>query len=78
MTSKHIRTRLEKLIVELLDDMLEEVVSFTQFVMARQEILFESEDWENKRWQDFALKQIFREDDEVEYSLDDAKEIYRP
>ena len=37
-----------------------------------------TEDWGQKEWQDFALEQFFREDDEVEYTLKDAKEVYRP
>jgi len=37
-----------------------------------------TEDWEQEEWRDFALKQFFREDDEIEYTIKDAKEVYRP
>lgn len=35
-------------------------------------------DWRNSEWQDFSLGQFFREEDEVEYTLGDAQEIYKP
>ena len=31
---------------------------------------------EYTEWQDFSLTQLFAEDDEIEYSLEDAQEIY--
>jgi hypothetical protein len=78
MTSGNYREQLHKLIDILPDDVVEEIADFTLFVMARRQIKPEYEDWNNKQWQDFALGQFFREDDEVEYTLNDAKEIYRP
>lgn len=35
-------------------------------------------DWQSTQWQDFVLTQLFGEDDEIEYSLEDAEEIYQP
>ena len=37
-----------------------------------------TEDWEQAEWQDFALEQFFCEEDEIEYTIKDAKEVYRP
>jgi hypothetical protein len=44
--------------------------------MARRKISSEYIEWGSSEWQDFALQQFFREDDEVEYTLKDAQEIY--
>lgn len=76
MAAIDIRERLTKQIENLPDEVVEEIADFTMFVMARRQIKPEYEEWGNKLWQDFALKQFFREDDEVEYTLNDAKEIY--
>jgi hypothetical protein len=78
MTTMDIRKQLSNQIEKLPDDVVEEIADFTLFVMARRQIKPEYEDWNNRQWQDFALGQFFREDDEVEYTLNDAKEIYRP
>ncbi|MEG3849553.1 hypothetical protein QT971_19830 [Microcoleus sp. herbarium19] len=42
------------------------------------DIISEYTEWQSTEWQDFALIQIFGEDDEIEYSLEDAQEIYQP
>ena len=42
------------------------------------DIISEYTDWQSTQWQDFALTQLFGEDDEIEYSLEDAQEIYQP
>jgi hypothetical protein len=73
-----IRKQLSSQIEKLPDDVVKEIADFTLFVMARRQIKPAYEDWNNKDWQDFVLEQFFREDDEVEYSLNDAKEIYHP
>jgi hypothetical protein len=37
------------------------------------------EDWDEQQWRDFSLEQFFREeDDEVTYTIADAREVYRP
>jgi hypothetical protein len=71
-----IREQLCKQINDLPDDVVEQVADFTLFIMARRQITPSYENWSRTRWQEFALGQLFREDDEVEYSLEDAKEIY--
>ena len=40
------------------------------------DIIYEYTEWESTEWQDFSLTQLFAEDDEIEYSLEDAQEIY--
>ncbi len=78
MTTMTIREQLYKQIDNLPDDVVEQIADFTLFVMARRQITPSYVDWSSNQWQDFALGQLFREDDEVEYSLEDAQEIYNP
>jgi len=78
MTTVTIREQLYKQIDSLPDDVVEQIADFTLFVMARRRITPSYVDWGSSQWQDFALEQLFREDDEVEYSLEDAQEIYNP
>ena len=72
------REQLYKQIDNLPDDIVEQIADFTLFVMARRQITPKYMDWNSDQWQDFALGQLYREDDEVEYSLKDAREIYHP
>jgi len=78
MTTLTIREQLYKQIDNLPDDVVEQIADFTLFVMARRRITPGYVDWDSNQWQDFALGQLYREDDEVEYSLEDAQEIYHP
>jgi hypothetical protein len=41
------------------------------------DIISEYTEWQNTEWQDYSLTQLFHEDDEIEYSLEDAEEIYQ-
>jgi hypothetical protein len=41
------------------------------------DIISEYTEWQNTDWQDYSLTQLFHEDDEIEYSLEDAEEIYQ-
>ena len=76
MSNATIREQLCKQIDNLPDDVVEQVADFTLFLMARRQISPSYTDWKSDEWQDFALGQLFREDDDVEYSLEDAQEIY--
>jgi hypothetical protein len=76
MNTLHIRQQLHKRIDNLPDDVIEEISDFTLFIMAKKKTSPAYEDWTSNQWQDFALTQFFREDDDVEYSLADAKEVY--
>ena len=78
MATVTIREQLHKQIDNLPDDVVEQIADFTLFVMARRRITPGHVDWDSNQWQDFALGQLYREDDEVEYSLKDAQEIYHP
>ena len=78
MTTMTIREQLYKQIDNLPDDVVEQIADFTLFVMARRQITPGYADWDSNQWQDFALGQLYRDDDEVEYSLEDAQEIYHP
>jgi hypothetical protein len=76
MTTMTVREQLQKQIDTLPDDIVQQIADFTFFVMARRDIAPLYVDWTNNQWQDFSLEQFFREDDEVEYSLEDAQ--YKP
>ena len=78
MTTLAIREQLYKQIDNLPDDIVEQIADFTLFVMARRRITPNYRDWNSDQWLDFALGQLYRENDEVEYSLKDAREIYHP
>ncbi|MBE2198171.1 MAG: hypothetical protein IAE79_06135 [Anaerolinea sp.] len=78
MTTMTVREQLQKQIDMLPDDIVQQIVDFTFFIMDRRDIAPLYADWTNNQWQDFSLEQFFREDDEVEYTLEDAQEIYHP
>ena len=79
MTSLTFRKELNEQINELPDEIVQQIADFTLFVMTRRKIAPLYADWDNSEWQDFSLGQFFRDDEEkVEYSLDDAQEIYHP
>jgi hypothetical protein len=76
-----IRDRLHEQIDRLPDELVEEVADFVLFLAAKQKISPNYQDWDERQWQEFALGQFFRaedEEDEVEYSLKDAREVYHP
>ena len=77
MGSLTIREQLHKQIDVLPDEVVEQIADFAVFVMARKNITPQYSDWDSNDWQDFTLAQFFREDDEVEYTLKDAQEVYR-
>ena len=76
MTTITVREQLHKQIDDLPDDIVQQIADFALFVMARRRISSAYVDWNNDQWQDFVLEQFFREEDEVEYSLADAQEVY--
>jgi hypothetical protein len=78
MTLATTREQLHKHIDRLPDDVVEQIADFTLFVIARRQISLDYIDWEHNEWQKFSLEQFFHEDGEVEYSLDDAQEVYHP
>ena len=76
MNTLQIRRQLHKRIDNLPDDAVEQIADFTVFIMAKKKNSPAYEEWTVHQWQDFALEQFFREEDDVEYSLADAQEIY--
>lgn len=78
MMNMSFREQLQKQIDTLPDEIVQQIADFTFFVMARRDITPLYDDWDGSQWQDFSLEQFFREDDEVEYALEDAQEIYHP
>jgi len=76
MSELQVREQLHKRIDALPDNLVEQIADFTLFVMARKQTPLSYEEWMLHQWQDFALGQFFREEDDVEYSLADAQEVY--
>jgi hypothetical protein len=73
------REQLHQQIDSLPDHIIEQIAKFTLSITTQQKIAAsEYTDWESTQWQEFSLTQLFREDDEIEYSLEDAEEIYQP
>lgn len=72
------RERLHKQLDKLPDEIVEQIADFTLFVMARHQISANYSEWGRHQWRDFALEQLFGEDDDVSYSLKEAQEVYRP
>ena len=60
------------------ESLLQEVVDFTAFIMARHNIESPYSDWQDGEWSQFALDHLLREsDDDVEYTIADAEEVYK-
>lgn len=78
MTTTNLREQLHRQIDDLPDEVVEQIADFALFVMARRKLTSEYADWEDGQWQAFVLEQLLREDDEVEYSLEDAEEVFHP
>jgi len=76
MSEAQVREQLHKRIDALPDDLVEQIADFTLFVMARKQTPLSYEEWTLHQWQDFALEQFFREEEDVEYLLADAQEVY--
>ncbi len=76
MATNLLRQQLQRQIEHLPDDVLQEVADFMAFVLARRRYGVTIDDWDDETWQRMALEQFFREEDEVEYSLEDAVEVY--
>ena len=72
------RDQLHKQIDLLPDELVEQIADFALFLLAKRRAAPEYEDWNEQQWQNFSLEQFFREDDDVTYTIADAKEVYRP
>jgi hypothetical protein len=78
MTPTSVREQLHNYIDNLPDDMVQQISDFVLFVMERRTNSANYSDWTNDQWQDFVLEQFFQEEDDVEYTLEDAQEVYHP
>jgi hypothetical protein len=58
------------------DEIVQEVADFVAFILARRGMV-NYEDWTEQEWRTLSAAQFLKEADDVEYSLDDAEEIYQ-
>jgi hypothetical protein len=72
------RDQLHQQIDQLPDRIVEKIANFTSSIITEQDNRPEYSNWENKDWQEFSLQIFLNDDDEIEYSLKDAQEIYTP
>lgn len=78
MKANLLRENLHRQIDRLPDDLLEQIADFALFLLAKRQAAPGYEAWNETDWQKFSLEQFFREDDEVTYTISEAREIYRP
>lgn len=71
------REKLHQQIDQLPDRVVEQIANFTSSIITQQNNIPAYSDWKDKNWQEFSLQQFFCEEDEIEYSLEDAQEIYK-
>ena len=71
------REQLHKQIDQLPDRVVEQIANFIQLAVTEQNNFSEYTNWKGEEWQEFSLQQFFRDEDEVEYTLEDAQEVYR-
>jgi hypothetical protein len=79
MALEPLRDELHHQIDNLPADVLAEVADFTAFVIERRRHTGKYSEWSDAAWRSFALDQLLRDadDEDVEYTLDDAEEIYQ-
>lgn len=78
MTDILLREELHKQIDNLPDDIVREIADFALFLVIKRQKPQEIADWNDEQWREFSLGQFFREEDDIEYTLDEAQEIYKP
>ncbi|MCF3572639.1 hypothetical protein L2E69_19640 [Planktothrix agardhii 1806] len=76
--SATIREELHQQIDRLHDHIVEKIANFTRLIATEPNNILEYTNWQDEDWQKFSLEQFFKEEDEIEYSLADAQEIYQP
>jgi len=77
--SATIREELHQQIDRLPDHIVEKIANFTRLISTEPNKISGYTNWQNEDWQKFSLEQFFKDDDdEIEYSLADAQEIYQP
>jgi hypothetical protein len=76
MTANTLKKQLQHQLDLLPDDILIEIADFTAFILARRKMPLLYQEWTEQHWQAFALQQFLRESSDVEYTLEDAEEVY--
>lgn len=78
MDTTLLREQLSRQLYELPDDIVTEIADFTAFVLTRREMASPYIEWSESQWQALSLSQFLRDaDDDVEYTLGDAEEVYQ-
>lgn len=73
------REQLHWQIDQLPDETLQLIADFVAFVVARRRKAVASyTERQEDEWQDFALGHLLREADDVEYTLENAEEVFHP
>ncbi len=79
MATASLREQLQHQLEILPDEIIAEIADFTAFVLARRHKAIDYSHWAQAQWQTFVLEQFLgKSDDSVEYTLEDAKEVYHP
>jgi hypothetical protein len=79
MSTNLLRDQLRQQIERVPDELLLEIADFVAFVLARRQKKASYSDWNEPQWRDFAIGQFLREtEDDVDYTLDDAQEVFHP
>jgi len=73
--SENTREQLHRQIDQLPDRALEVIAKFIQSVETEHPDFPEYANWKGKDWQAFSIQQFSRDQDEVEYSIEDAQEV---
>ncbi len=74
-----IREQLHQQIDLLPDEILQLIAEFVAFVVARRRKAGPAySEWREDEWENFSLAQLLREDDDVEYTLEDAQVVFHP
>lgn len=78
MNTIDLRERLYQQLEELPDDIVDEIADFTAFLAARRRKPATYLEWTDSQWGTMMLGQFLRDtDDDIEYTIDDALEVYR-
>ncbi len=79
MNTTSLREQLSRQLYELPDEIVNEIADFTAFVLTRRKAASPYIEWSDSQWQALSLSQFLRDaDDDVEYLLSDAEEVYQP
>ncbi len=78
LMSGTLREQLHQQIDQLPDHIVEQIANFTRLISTQQNAKPDYNNWQKEDWEQFSLEQFFSEEDELEYSLEDAQEIYKP